>query len=304
MHTFFRAQGVQAIVSSDGRSDGGTVFGESAGWHEAKWPSPLPVIALTPEHYNRIARLLEKKTSVTLSLQVAATISAADVQPSNIVAELPGGAKADEIVLVGGHLDSWIGGTGATDNAAGCTVAIEAMRILKSLNLKLDRTVRLVLWSGEEQGLQGSKAYVKEHFGDPTTMQVKPGHEKVSAYFNLDNGGGKMPHATRTAPPPAMVDSIFRALSDPTRRDVIERLSARQASVSELAAPYEMALPSFLQHLKRARRMRARALAQSRARPHLPARAEAAEAGRRLARTTAHALGPPASTSSTATSWN
>jgi carboxypeptidase Q len=96
------------------------------------------------------------------------------------------------LILVGGHLDSWIGGTGATDNATGCSVALEAMRILKALNLKLDRTVRLVLWSGEEQGLFGSKAYVMQHFGDPKTMQLKPEHERVSAYFNLDNGSGKI----------------------------------------------------------------------------------------------------------------
>ena len=94
--------------------------------------------------------------------------------------------------MIGAHLDSWTGGTGATDNAAGCAVAIEAVRILTALKLPLDRTVRIALWTGEEQGLLGSKAYVKKHFGDPKTMELKPDHAKISAYFNLDNGSGKI----------------------------------------------------------------------------------------------------------------
>jgi hypothetical protein len=192
LHEALRAHGAVAIVTSDRRSDAGHVFGESAGWYEAKWPSPLPVITLTPEHYGRIARLLKAKSPVRLEFDLQADIGASDVQPANVVAEIPGGAKANEVVIVGAHLDSWHGGTGATDNAAGSAVAMEALRILKTLNLKLDRTVRVVLWSGEEQGLLGSKAYVKQHFGDPKTMELKPGHEAVAAYFNLDNGSGKI----------------------------------------------------------------------------------------------------------------
>src|SRR5262249_23638732 len=110
----------------------------------------------------------------------------------NVVAEIPGGRKKDELVMIGAHLDSWHGGTGATDNAAGSSVALEVMRVLKTLNLKMDRTVRMVLWSGEEEGLLGSKAYVKEHFADPTKMQVTTEHGRVSGYFNLDNGTGKI----------------------------------------------------------------------------------------------------------------
>ncbi|MBC7925338.1 MAG: M20/M25/M40 family metallo-hydrolase, partial [Bryobacteraceae bacterium] len=192
LHEFFRKEGVSGILITDARGDGGTVFSEHAGWYEAKWPSPLPTLALTAEHYNRVARVLEKKVPVTLQFEVAAEVSDKDVEPANVVAEIPGTAKPDELIIVGAHLDSWIGGTGATDNAAGSSVALEAVRILKKLNLKLDRTVRVVLWSGEEQGLLGSKAYVKQHFGDPLTMQVKADQEKVSAYFNLDNGSGKI----------------------------------------------------------------------------------------------------------------
>ena len=94
--------------------------------------------------------------------------------------------------MLGAHLDSWTGATGAADDAAGCAVMLEAVRILKTLNLKMDRTIRVALWSGEESGLLGSKAYVKEHFADPETMAVKPEHAKLSAYFNVDNGSGKL----------------------------------------------------------------------------------------------------------------
>lgn len=192
LHAMLRKEGVVAVVTADGRGDGGTVFGESAGWWEAKFQSPLPVIALTFEHYNRIARLIQKKMPVTVEFEVQADVSSRDVEPANVVGELPGASKPDEFILVGAHLDSWVGGTGATDNASGSAVAMEAMRILKALNLKLDRTVRIVLWSGEEQGLLGSKAYVKEHFGDPKTMKISPAQGKISAYFNLDNGSGKI----------------------------------------------------------------------------------------------------------------
>jgi hypothetical protein len=192
LHEFLRKEGVVAIFTADRRSDGGHVFGESAGWYEARYPSPLPVITLTPEHYGRIARLLNAKSAVKLELDLKTEISSGDIEPVNVVAEIPGGARASELVIVGAHLDSWHGGTGATDNASGCAVAMEAMRILKALKLPLDRTVRMVLWSGEEQGLLGSKAYVKQHYGDPETMKLEAAHETVSAYFNLDNGSGKV----------------------------------------------------------------------------------------------------------------
>ena len=108
-----------------------------------------------------------------------------------MIAEIPGTTKPNELVMVGGHFDSWHMGTGATDNAAGSAVAMEVMRILKSLNLKMDRTVRLALWGGEEEGLLGSRAYVKEHFADPATMKPTAEHDGFAGYFNIDNGTGK-----------------------------------------------------------------------------------------------------------------
>ncbi len=192
LQQWLRGEGVLGIITADSRGDGGTVFAEHAGWYEAKYPSPLPTLTITAEHYNRITRLLTAKVPVKVEFEVAADISEKDIDPANVVAEIPGGSKADELVIVGAHLDSWTGGTGATDNAAGSSVAMEAVRILKALNLMLDRTVRGILWSGEEQGLLGSKAYVKEHFGDAKTMKITANQPKVSAYFNLDNGSGKI----------------------------------------------------------------------------------------------------------------
>lgn len=193
LHELLRREGVAAVLTtSKARGDGGTVLGGSAGWWEARYPSPLPSVVLTPEHYARLARLAVKKTPPTIELEVKADISEQAAMPANVIAEIPGGAKAHEFVIVGAHLDSWTGGTGAVDNAAGCAVAMEAVRILNTLKLRLDRTVRIALWSGEEQGLLGSGAYVKEHYGDRDTLKLKPEHGNVSAYFNLDNGAGKI----------------------------------------------------------------------------------------------------------------
>jgi Zn-dependent M28 family amino/carboxypeptidase len=144
-----------------------------------------------PEQWNRLWRLLEKDVPVEVELNLTVT-SVSSPTTANVIAEIPGGAKKEELVMLGAHLDSWHAGTGATDNGAGCAVAIEAVRILEAMHLKLDRTVRLALWSGEEQGLYGSRAYVRDHFADPLTMKVKPEHARLCAYFNLDNGTGKI----------------------------------------------------------------------------------------------------------------
>ena len=189
---FLKKEGAIAIISTGYRGDGGTVFASAAGSYNSRYPDPPPAIAVTPEHYNRIVRLLEKSLSVQIEMEVKARFFTEDPDSFNIVGEIPGSRKKDEVVMVGAHFDSWHGGTGATDNAAGSSVMMEALRILKSLDLKMDRTVRIALWSGEEQGLLGSKAYVKEHFGDPETMKITGQHAKLAAYFNYDNGTGKI----------------------------------------------------------------------------------------------------------------
>jgi carboxypeptidase Q len=189
---FFREEGVAAVFMTDRRGDGGLVFAESVNGWDPKLPSPPPVIVLAPEPYDRIVRLVEKKIPVKLEVDLQVRYNDDSPDGLNVIAEIPGGKKKDELVMLGAHLDSWHAATGATDNGAGSAVVLEAFRILKTLKLPMDRTVRMALWSGEEQGLLGSIGYVKAHFGDPVTMALKPEHAKLAAYFNLDNGTGKI----------------------------------------------------------------------------------------------------------------
>ncbi|HXB70772.1 MAG TPA: M20/M25/M40 family metallo-hydrolase [Candidatus Acidoferrales bacterium] len=189
---FFAREGVAGVLREDERAHEGMLFSEAAGGFKAAGTPAPPTFVVTAEQYNRIARLVDKKSPVRVRLSLKATTSDRDMDGLNIIGEIPGGDKKEEIVMVGAHFDSWHSGTGATDNGAGSAVMIEAMRILKALNLKLDRTVRIGLWGGEEQGLFGSRAYVKEHFADSKTMQVTSEHGKLSGYFNLDNGSGKI----------------------------------------------------------------------------------------------------------------
>jgi carboxypeptidase Q len=189
---FLAREGAVAALVPSYNADAGTVFGEDAGPFSKDKPEAAPRVALTVEHYNRIVRLLVKQVPVKMELEVRTTGEGATGEGLNIIANIPGSSKPDEVVMIGAHFDSWIGGTGATDNGTGSAVMIEVMRILKALNLKLDRTVRLGLWSGEEQGIYGSRAYVKANFADPATMQLLPAHAKLSGYFNDDNGTGKI----------------------------------------------------------------------------------------------------------------
>jgi hypothetical protein len=193
LNKFLKDEGVAVVVRlGGGQSSGGTVFGQAAGTRDIKDPVPPPSVVLTPEHYNRVMRLLDNKIPVKLEFEIQAKFLDDSTDSVNVIGEISGGRKRDEVVMIGAHLDSWQGGTGATDNAAGCAVMIEAMRILKTLNLPMDRTVRMALWSGEEQGLLGSRAYVTEHFADREDMKLKPEHAKLAGYFNVDNGSGKI----------------------------------------------------------------------------------------------------------------
>ncbi len=186
----FADEGVAAILSPDPRGSGGTVFPGGGGNRAADAPRAIPRVTLTGEHYGRIHRILEKGIPVRMDLDVRNTFHADNLNSFNILAEIPGTDRAEEVVMLGAHFDSWHSGTGATDNAAGTVVMMEAMRILKTLNLPLRRTVRIGLWTGEEQGLIGSREYVTAHFADRATMQRKPEHARFSAYYNVDNGTG------------------------------------------------------------------------------------------------------------------
>jgi carboxypeptidase Q len=190
---FMRDEGVLLVVSESNNGTGGTIFAASGGSYDPKKPLALPGVGLMPEQYNRIARLLQHNIPVKLEFNIQNELTNNNQDSFNIVGEIPGsGPHKDQLVMLGAHLDSWHGGTGATDNAAGSAVMIEAVRILKSLNAPLDRTVRIALWGGEEEGLLGSRAYVKAHFADRETMKVTADHAKLSGYFNYDNGTGKI----------------------------------------------------------------------------------------------------------------
>jgi carboxypeptidase Q len=189
---FWKDEGVLVLLSFGYNGDGGTVFASSGGPYDMKKPIAVTSVALTPEHYNRIARLMEHNIPVKLEFNIKNQVYEDQTDSVNVIAEIPGNSKKDEIVMLGAHLDSWHGGTGATDNAAGSAVVMEAVRILKALNLNMDRTVRMALWSGEEEGLLGSRAYVKEHFADRETMKLSAEHSKLAGYFNYDNGTGKI----------------------------------------------------------------------------------------------------------------
>jgi hypothetical protein len=194
---FFQKEGVLAMIemSSGARGDNGAVVVQSApageGSREANAPVVLPQVVLSAEHYGRILRILDKKLPVTLEVDVKNRFIDTDLNSFNVIAELPGTDKKDELVMMGAHFDSWHSGTGATDNGVSSAVMMEAMRILKATGLQPRRTIRMGLWTGEEQGLLGSRAYVKEHFGDRETMALKPEHAKLSVYLNMDNGGGQ-----------------------------------------------------------------------------------------------------------------
>ena len=191
--SFFYAEGALAVLSG-GRGTMGTLFtsnGASRAW-DAK--PVCPELEMGSEHLGRLVRLLEAGKDVQLELDTKTTFLMQDSVENNVVAEIPGTDPElkDELVILGGHMDSWHAGTGATDNGAGVGVAMEAVRILKAIGVKPRRTIRIILWSGEEQGLLGSRGYVKNHFGNRLTMELKAEQKKVSAYYNLDNGGGKI----------------------------------------------------------------------------------------------------------------
>ena len=239
---FLVAEGILATVEP-GRGDGGTVFVQSGGSRNASDPPTVPQVVLAPEHYNRLLRILDKKLPVTLEMEIRNSFHDADLEAFNVVGEIAGRDKADELVMLGAHFDSWHTGTGATDNAAGSAVMMEAMRILKVTGLPLRRTVRIALWTGEENGLLGSRAYVTEHFADRQTLVTKPAHAKFSSYFNVDNGTGAIRgvylQGNETIAP------IFRAWMEPFANIGMTTLAIRNTSSTDHVAFDQVGLPGF-----------------------------------------------------------
>ena len=195
---FYQAEGVAAVLQCEsgwlGAVRGYARPGARAdGWSRAGILASLPVIAITPEHYNRMYRILARGLPVTVELEVRNRIGDQVEQAANIVAEIPGTDLKQEVVMLGAHFDTWHASPNATDNTSGVAVMLEAMRILRAVGAKPRRTIRVALWSGEEQGLFGSRAYVRRHFGDPrdSTVGTRPEYERLSVYFNQDYGHGQ-----------------------------------------------------------------------------------------------------------------
>jgi hypothetical protein len=239
---FWIDEGVAAVLDFS-RGDGGTLFVQSGGSRNAQDPPSPTQVTLAVEHYGRIWRTLEKKIPVTLSMDIDNKFYDTGSDGFNIVGEIPGGDKADELVMVGAHFDSWHTGTGATDNAAGSAVMMEAMRILKTTGVKLRRTVRIGLWGGEEEGLLGSKEYVKAHFGDPATMQLKPEHAKLAGYFNVDNGTGLIRGVYLQGN--EAVAPIFQAWMEPFKNMGMTTLTIRNTGGTDHLSYDAVGLPGF-----------------------------------------------------------
>lgn len=190
---FFQEEGVSVLLEAS-PWDHAVVRVTRGGSYQPDADPTFPAFVLAKGHYNRIARLLEKNVAVELQLMLEARFHDEDLRGHNVVAEIAGvdSRLREEVVMLGAHLDSWHAGTGATDNAAGCAVVMEAMRILKSIGVTPRRTIRVALWGGEEQGYYGSLGYVTRHFGNLETLALEPEHGKLSAYYNVDNGTGKI----------------------------------------------------------------------------------------------------------------
>jgi carboxypeptidase Q len=240
---FWKAEQPAMLVQNSVRGESGTVFGGGAALRDFKDNAPAVVIAT--EQYNRIARLLthEPPVPVKLQFEVKAQYFDDNVPTFNVVGEIPGGAKKNEVVLIGGHLDSWHYGTGATDNAIGVAAAMESMRILKALNLKMDRTVRIGLWDAEEEGLLGSAAYVKAHYADPAVMKPTAEHESFAGYFNIDNGAGKVRGIYTQGND--MMKPIFEAWLAPFKDLGADTVTARNTTGTDHLSFDAVGLPGF-----------------------------------------------------------
>ncbi len=258
----FLADEKVAAVLEPGALDGGTFRVQGVGnGYKPDAPATVPQVMLAIEHFGRLARLLERKEDVQVELNVKSRFHTEDTMSYNTIAEIPGTDKRGEVVMLGGHMDSWHGGTGATDNGAGVAVAMEAVRILKAVNVRPRRTIRIALWSGEEQGLLGSKAYVRAHFGSrpepaaadlelppferpsPGPLKLKPEHAKLSAYFNLDNGTGRI-RGVYSQENVAVVP-IFEAWIRPLKDLGVSTISSRTTSGTDHLSFDEVGLPGF-----------------------------------------------------------
>ena len=258
--------------SRDGRAgggSGGTIFDDSStgfGWesYQREHANPLPIVVMAIENYGRVYRLLKAHVPVTLEMNVDTKFTGDHEHGFDTIAEIPGTDPKlkDEVVMVGGHLDSWAAGTGATDNGAGTVVTMEVMRILNTLGVKPRRTIRAALWTGEEEGEFGSYGYVKQHFGyiplstAPDQMklpewlrkpagpvEVKPEYQKISGYFNVDNGSGKIRGVYLQGN--AAIAPIFQQWIEPLQNLGVTTLTMRNTGGTDHEAFDGIGIPGF-----------------------------------------------------------
>ncbi|HEX9163419.1 MAG TPA: M20/M25/M40 family metallo-hydrolase [Thermoanaerobaculia bacterium] len=258
---FLQDEKVAAVIE-EGRGDFGTMIVQSSGSQKPEEPQGVPTVTMESEHFGRIARLLDANRDVEIEVDFKTTFYDQDLSAYNTIAEIPGTDKRGEVVMLGGHLDSWHSGTGATDNGAGVAATMEAVRILKAIGIAPRRTIRIALWSGEEQGLLGSKAYVAQHFGgradpkDPaqrdlplslrtekTPLEIKPDHAKLSAYFNLDNGTGRIRGIYAQGNVAAR--PIFESWVDPLKDLGVTTVTLRNTGSTDHVSFDDVGLPGF-----------------------------------------------------------
>jgi carboxypeptidase Q len=260
LNKFLEEEKVVALIDCS-RSDN-AIFVAGGGAYKPGDPAGVPSVVLAHDQYGRIQRLLDRQVPVEVELDLKTRFYDDDPDAYNTIAELPGTDKKDQVVMAGAHLDSWHGGTGATDNAAGVAVVMEAVRILKALGVKPRRTIRVGLWAGEEQGLLGSRAYVQEHLAsapEPTDpkekelptyvrrptgpLTLKPEQAKLSGYFNIDNGTGKLRGIFLQEN--AAVRPIFEAWLEPFRDLGFNTISMRNTGGTDHQAFDGVGVPGF-----------------------------------------------------------
>lgn len=262
LNRFLAEEKALAAIDSSTRPWGVLRVGRG-GTYDPGLSAGVPSMTMAAEHYNRLHRLVEAGQEVELEVELEARFHDEDLMAYNTVAEIPGTDRDGGIVMAGAHLDSWHGGTGATDNAAGCAVVMEAVRILQALGVRPKRTIRVALWTGEEQALFGSVAYVAEHFGswsgpeDPERrkwlsamdwkgegrLSLRPGHARLSSYFNVDNGAGRIRGIY--AEENAAVRPIFEAWLAPLHDLGADTVTLRRTGGTDHEPFQDVGLPGF-----------------------------------------------------------
>jgi len=247
---FFKAEGAVAALECEGGKLGavrgaGRPGADDDRWSREKTIASLPIVAITPEHYNRMYRILKRNIPVKVELEIRNRHGEQVEKAANVLGEIPGSDLKDEVVMIGAHFDTWHASPNASDDTAGCAVALEAARILKAIGVQPRRTIRVALWSGEEQNLHGSREYVLSHFGNPRDPKVgaKPEHEKFSAYFQQDYGAGAFRGINLEGN--EFVRGIFAAWMEPLRDLGFTAISIRSVGSTDHVSFNDAGLPGF-----------------------------------------------------------